>query len=295
VWEEARPEALLKEEWTKSSSMQATITKLVRMGILPEATIGGWQPSSERYPRPRDGELVVFEDFYLRGFGTPVHPFLRKLLNFYKISLCNLHPNSILAVSIFINFCEAYLGIYPHFNLWWHFYCLKRKGGSGGSEIAGGAYIVLRNNMRAQYLNLPLNNSIRDWYKKWFYVQQEVGDTLTPCDIGQIPEQQDSWSEVPHTAEMVQVRELLELIDRRRIDGPYVAANYIFRRVQPCKERVHPMFEYTGGADPTREMLEVMPREELDRRLALVFDMRGYLIPNDAPRAFQLSSLPPQV
>jgi hypothetical protein len=85
---------------------------------------------------------------------------------------------------------------------------------------------------------------------------------------------------------MVQVRELLELIDRRRIDGPYVAANYMFRRVQPCKDRVHPMFEYTGTADPTRETLEVMPHGELDRWLALVFDMRGYQIPNGALRAF---------
>jgi hypothetical protein len=85
-------EALLKEEWTKSLSTQATITKLVKMGILPEPAVGGWRPSSERYLRPRDGELVIFEDFYLRGFGTPVHTFLRKLLNFYKISLCNLHP-----------------------------------------------------------------------------------------------------------------------------------------------------------------------------------------------------------
>ena len=121
-------EALLKEEWTKSVSTRATVSKLVEMGILPDAAIGGWWTSGDRFPNPHDGELVVFEDFYLRGFGTPVHPFLRKLLNYYKISLCNLHPNSILAVSIFINFCEGYLGIYPHFNLWSHFYCLKKKG-----------------------------------------------------------------------------------------------------------------------------------------------------------------------
>ena len=128
-WRRQDPrEALLKEEWTKSVSTQATVAKLVAMGILPEAAVGGWRPSSKRYPRSRDGELVVFEDLYLRGFGMPVHPFLRKLLNFYKISLCNLHPNSILAVSIFINFCEAYLEFYPYFNLWRYFYCLKKKG-----------------------------------------------------------------------------------------------------------------------------------------------------------------------
>ena len=94
---------------------------------------------------------------------------------------------------------------------------------------------------------------------------------------------------------MVQVRELLGLIDRRRIDGPYVAANYMYRRVQPCKDRVHPMFECTGHAELTRETGEEMPHGELDRRLGLVFDMRGYQIPSGAPRAFQLSMPPPRV
>lgn len=49
----------------------------------------------------------------------PCYPFLCDL------SLGNLHPNSILAVSVFITLCEAYLGIQPHFNLFRHFYCLK--------------------------------------------------------------------------------------------------------------------------------------------------------------------------
>jgi hypothetical protein len=163
-------EALLKEEWMKSMSTRASVSKLIAMGILPDAAIGGWRTSRDRFLNPRDGKLVVFEDFYLRRFGAPVHPFLRKLLNYHKISLCNLHPNSILAVSIFINFCEGYLGIYPHFNLWRHFYCLKKKGGASGSQIAGGAYFVLRDHMKAHYLNIPLNTSLKDWYKRWFYV-----------------------------------------------------------------------------------------------------------------------------
>ena len=51
---------------------------------------------------------------------------------------------------------------------------------------------MLRDNMKAQYLNILLNTSLKDWYKRWFYVQQEVGDVPTPCDVSQLPEQQDS-------------------------------------------------------------------------------------------------------
>ena len=129
---------LMKKEWTKAKCTAASMYRLVQMGLLPEQNIGGWRITMESYPKPDAGELVVFEDYYLRGFGTPVHPFLRRLLKFYKLSLCHLHPNSILAVSIFINFCECFLGIYPHFNLWRYFYCVKKKGVAGRSQIAGG-------------------------------------------------------------------------------------------------------------------------------------------------------------
>jgi hypothetical protein len=109
---------MMSVEWTKSTSTESSIRKLVDDGMLLDAIIGGWRPSiGENYLDPRPGELVVFEDFYWRRFGNPCHPFLRKLLDYYKVSLCNLHPNSILSISIFINFCEAYIGIYPHFNL----------------------------------------------------------------------------------------------------------------------------------------------------------------------------------
>jgi hypothetical protein len=137
-------------EWTKSTSTEATIKKLIDAGVIPYATLGGWRTShGEIYPNPNLGELVVFEDFFLHGFGVPCHPFLRKLLNYYRISLCNLHPNSVLSIAIFINLCEGYLGIYPHFNLFHHFFCLKKKGGSCRSKIAKGVYLNLCDGMKS--------------------------------------------------------------------------------------------------------------------------------------------------
>jgi hypothetical protein len=125
----------MSAEWTKSTSIESSIHKLVNGGMLPDAAIGGLRPSiGESLTDPCPGELVVFYDFYWRGFGNPCHPFLCKLLDYYKVSLCNMHPNSILSISIFINLYEAYLGIHPHFNLWHHFFCLKRKEDLGGPK-----------------------------------------------------------------------------------------------------------------------------------------------------------------
>jgi hypothetical protein len=93
-------------------STKATLGKLVTAGAMAEAAISGWRTSDdESYPDPHPGEIVVFEDFYWNGFGNPCHPFLQKLCDYYRISIYNLHPNSILSVSIFITLCESFLGI----------------------------------------------------------------------------------------------------------------------------------------------------------------------------------------
>jgi hypothetical protein len=56
---------MMSAEWTKSTSTESSIRKLIDDDILFNAAIGGWRPSiSESYLDPRPGEVVVFEDFY---------------------------------------------------------------------------------------------------------------------------------------------------------------------------------------------------------------------------------------
>ena len=68
---------LMVKEWKKSWSSTRSLNDLVGMGLLHNQELGGWRAlEGERYPDPRAGEIVVFEDFFKRGFGIPVHPFL---------------------------------------------------------------------------------------------------------------------------------------------------------------------------------------------------------------------------
>ena len=114
---------------------------MVEAGVLHDRVTAGWRPAlGEPFPMPHTDEVVVFEDYFWRGLGFLVHPFLRDLLEFWRVSLCNLHPNTILHISTFIHFCEAYLGILPHFNLFRHLFWLKKRGGSG-SKVVGGVYL----------------------------------------------------------------------------------------------------------------------------------------------------------
>ena len=85
-----------------SSKMgEAELNRMVAVDILPDRITSGWRPArGEPFPTPHTDEAVVFEDYFWRGLGFPIHPFLRDLLEFWAISLCNLHPNTILHVVI---------------------------------------------------------------------------------------------------------------------------------------------------------------------------------------------------
>ena len=113
----------------ESVNNEAALNQLVVHDILPDRVMGGWHLAhDESFPTPHGDELVVFEDYFYHGFGVRIHPFLRGLIDYYGISLCNLSSNSILHVFVFIHFCEAYLGIQLHFDLFRHFFCLKARG-----------------------------------------------------------------------------------------------------------------------------------------------------------------------
>ena len=102
------------KEWVPSRTREAELNRLVEAGVLPDRATTGWRLAlGESFPTLHTDEVVVFEDYFWRGLGFPVHPFLRDLLELWVVSLCNLHPNTILHISIFIHFCEAYLRILP--------------------------------------------------------------------------------------------------------------------------------------------------------------------------------------
>ena len=150
------------------------------------------------------------------------------MLEFQGVSLCNLHPNTILHISIFIHFCEAYLKILPHFNLFRHLFWLKKKGG-GGSRVVGDVYLQLRDGMAGEYITVPLNTSLTGWNARWFYMKQS--HPAIRYDVDHISENQRSWSKKPSSANMEQVRELLDLIKGMKMNGGLVAASFIVRHI----------------------------------------------------------------
>ena len=73
---------------------------------------------------------------------------------------------------------------------------------------------------------------------------------------------------------MPDIRELVakvEALDRLRLMGVGVAANWLGCQVIPLKQQVHPAWEYSDPSDPTREVADEIPPSVMERCLRELF------------------------
>ena len=123
------------ELWGRSDVTSRRLEGLVRRGLLrPQSTIAEWLlPGEEEALAPPEGYVISFTIFHEQGFAVPAHRFLRGLLDYYQVELQHLIPNGVQHMAAFIALCEGFLGIDPHFDLWWHFFTIslskRRVGG----------------------------------------------------------------------------------------------------------------------------------------------------------------------
>ena len=89
--------------------------------------------------------------------------------------------------------------------------------------------------------------------------------------------------------------ELLDLMKGLELRGELVAASFIVRHIQPCKERAHPGFDYKGDDDGTRESTERLTKKEvIDRTRELFTSNISFSWPKGT-KAFNCTNPPPQV
>jgi hypothetical protein len=121
-------------------------------GLLRSKTEVEWRAATgEEFSSEDVKEQVVFASFFERGLNLHAGDFFRGLLYYYRLELVHLVPNSITVVSMFINFCEAYLGIPPHFTLWRYFFCVKSTGKRSGP--VGTVMFLLRTGLKAEWID----------------------------------------------------------------------------------------------------------------------------------------------
>jgi hypothetical protein len=115
------------KEWKKSKAKTEDLLVLVNIGFLREKEMDMWRTAAgDPYPMEKNpDEIPMFARFLECELALPTSDFFKGLLKYYGIEYLNLNPNEIFHVSVFVHFCEASVGIKPHWVLFQKFFRLK--------------------------------------------------------------------------------------------------------------------------------------------------------------------------
>ena len=96
------------------------IKNLVVGGFLAARELLGCRCAlGQDVPAPDSDEIVVFVDFFHRGFGVPIHWIVQDLLRYHDVQVHHLTSNGIMLLMMFISYCEDFMGIEPHWVLFY--------------------------------------------------------------------------------------------------------------------------------------------------------------------------------
>jgi hypothetical protein len=224
--------------------------------------------------------------FLIRGLALPVSPFLRGLLDFYSLKITHLNPNSVLQVVVFVHLCEAFLGFFQHFGLWNYLYHCRSGMAGGQHELVGGASLELRRGRKTEYLDIPLKDSIKGWCFEWFTMENH--HKSLPARSSRWPDvRKPSWTEVPTDSKLAEYMVLLAEIcalKNRGFTAEAVVVDFVFRNIQPLKDRVYLAYLYTGVNDPSRITNKRISEEDVLSRVDSM--LRGKALNTGAPPSY---------
>jgi hypothetical protein len=129
------------QEWKKSKAKTEDLLALLNSRFLREEVDMWHAATGDLYPMKNPDEIPMFTRFAERGLSLPASDFFEGLLEYYIIEYLNLNPNGIFHTSVFIHFCEAFLGIKPHWVLFRKFFRVKPQPSANNPRVVGGADI----------------------------------------------------------------------------------------------------------------------------------------------------------
>jgi hypothetical protein len=142
----------------------------------------GCIPGAEEIPEP-EGELVVFEAFFIAGLCLPAHHFVAEVLQRFDVQVHQLTPNTMVALAKYVWAVTSYGG-QPSVEVFAKNYCLhwqKRKIGSKIVQFGSCTFTPRTGKTSAEVMELVpcARNKWGNWWDFLFYVSGgEVEDLL---------------------------------------------------------------------------------------------------------------------
>jgi hypothetical protein len=140
----------------------------------------GRVPGAEEVPEP-EGELVVFEAFFIAGLCLPAHRFVSEVLQKFEVQVHQLTPNAVVALAKYVWATTSYGG-QPSVEVFAKQYCLhwqKRKIGHKIAQFGSCTFTPKSGKTSMEVVELVpcARNKWGNWWDYWFYVSEaEVKD-----------------------------------------------------------------------------------------------------------------------
>jgi hypothetical protein len=142
---------------------------------------------------------------------------------------------------------------------------LSARDGWGQHQLVSGASLELRRGRKAEYLDIPLKDTIKGWHLEWFIVENHC-KSLPPWSGRQPDVRTPSWIESRTPLEITEAKVLLAeicLLKDRGLIAEAAVADFVFKNIQPLKDRAYPAYLYSGVNDSTRVTNRKIPIEDL--------------------------------
>jgi hypothetical protein len=159
-------------ESKKSKMKTEDLLALFNRRFIREKEMDSWRAAAgDPYPMEKsEDEIPMFARFAEHGLALPASDFFKGLLGYYGVEYLKLNPNGIFHTAVSVHFCEAFLGIRPHWILFRKFFRVKPQLSASNLQVVGGAGIQMREDAAEQYLSYKLIDSNQDWKAKGFYI-----------------------------------------------------------------------------------------------------------------------------
>jgi hypothetical protein len=127
----------------------------------------------------------------------------------------------------------------------------------------------LRSGLKSKWIDTDFPDKTTGWRSEWFYIADQL--PALPRRSGHKPAKIFEWNLGLSSHEAEDIKEVLELVKDLKnsgVTGGSVARSFCRRLIQPIKDRVHPVYEYWGQSNPTREVNRKVSKEEMAARVS---------------------------
>jgi hypothetical protein len=121
------PRADPSREWKRSKVKTEDLLAILNSGFIREKEVDMWRAAAgDPYLMEKaEDEIPMFARFVERGLALPANDFFKGLLGYNGVEYLNLNHNGNFHTAVFVHFCEAFLGIKPHWILFRKFFRVK--------------------------------------------------------------------------------------------------------------------------------------------------------------------------